>query len=955
MEIISEKRIEQQIIENGFKLLGQIPVNDEDYEKLLSFTKTRISNMVMSALPNPSLMISVALVQIAIRHYKEGKYWRCFLEAIDEDVSASRLNYLGQIFSRTIKKYGLFEMRRDNNSSQMYVENIKAHAFVTNYYMPGFFDFSYAFFENNLFRELSDDLNDDLDALSSFMSKTLQSNGDEFGSDDSGKKAAKTYKLLKSTRAVFSQGRADTIYSNFFPVLSLIDKYYYDDEVPVLPQNRFERLFVEWCRAREVKEHIKKTHGITARHVYSNKPFIHVDVEKEYSFLVIPAQKFRNEDCSGKVSVDVTINGNTVRKELDLYRSFGIYISEELVIPIPDIFDRIELIITSNCEKKYIFPSSNYRIFNQDWESKEKFSKGHNYLLVKSGIDVLWSNDHDLIDQTNTYIHWNYYSANISEDSVCYIGNKPISIIGEFSKEPIFEKEIESFSVFDEHGKKILPVRSHPSFSFVVDKQKLNGTILSVNQKRYAIRNIQEKSVYEWPEDKNKYAISLVLEDILPYVDNVYRIYIDVPGETNKKICEYVLLRDFRYSLDKANYVYADEGYIHIQKSGHELISPNVNWKLDFENKDIASYVFPITDDLDSIGFSIKLDDHLFNISIVVRKFMYGFSLTSMTSKKTDYLWYTDLGETLYVQIPNGMDVFANWGRDTSRKYFGEEIGNSIFRIDISEIKRKIKTEYKIRAQYINIGYIDNKPRHIALPVIFRNVVVDPFFKLNVEEGSLYTDIGIKGDAELFLSVKHHNTDEYIVTDMPLKSGKNFIPELEETGFYDFFPYMEEPDEFGFESEKTELKRLIGVGYVDINNLVNCRLVIENVLTDEENLLLDYRYYVQIYEKIEEDLYTGSFYRVQTENKKAIWSTAKPFGRVRITVYQKDEEIKFSLAMYSKNEEEWLTPYYDKLRHFILGCDNKILETTTDYNRFIPLEEDYTEYIVDMNKLRRIR
>ena len=72
-------------------------------------------------------------------------------------------------------------------------------------------------------------------------------------------------------------------------------------------------------------------------------------------------------------------------------------------------------------------------------------------------------------------------------------------------------------------------------------------------------------------------------------------------------------------------------------------------------------------------------------------------------------------------------------------------------------------------------------------------------------------------------------------------------------------------------------------------------------------------------------------------------------------IYQKDEDIKFTLEMYSKDEEDWLSLYYDRQRHFLLGCDNKLLDTTTEYDRFVPLDEDFTEYIVDVSKLRRVR
>ena len=130
---------------------------------------------------------------------------------------------------------------------------------------------------------------------------------------------------------------------------------------------------------------------------------------------------------------------------------------------------------------------------------------------------------------------------------------------------------------------------------------------------------------------------------------------------------------------------------------------------------------------------------------------------------------------------------------------------------------------------------------------------------------------------------------------------------------------------------------------------------IKDILVDEDSLSLCYRYLVHTVEKIEEDEYTGAFFRVELKDGREDWTTRRLFGKVKVHVYQKDEDLKFSLTMYSKDEEDWMPPYYDNQRSIILGCDNRLIYTTKDYSRFIPLEEDYTEYIVDLEKLRRIK
>lgn len=49
--------------------------------------------------------------------------------------------------------------------------------------------------------------------------------------------------------------------------------------------------------------------------------------------------------------------------------------------------------------------------------------------------------DEGIIIEREQYEEWEQYKLNIADDSICYINNKPLTIIGEFSKEPIFEKK----------------------------------------------------------------------------------------------------------------------------------------------------------------------------------------------------------------------------------------------------------------------------------------------------------------------------------------------------------------------------------------------------------------------------------------------------------------------------------------------------------------------------------
>ena len=398
--MISETRIKEEIKENNYILFCQVSVDDEDYKQLIDYARMRVKGISLSILPHPDLILSLALVQVAIRRYNEGKFWKCFLEEIGFEVSSAKLNYAGQIFIKTVREYGLFEYKREGNTSQMYVESIKTHAFITNAYMEGFFDFSYAFFENNLFRSLSDDLRDDLEELAVFMESTLKSGKEDSISGDDLNKASKSYKLLKSTRAVFAYCDQNILFEIYRPILAMIDAYFYDNIIPEACQNRYETGFKKWCDSKQDGEKESSKRGTDTRRIYSHKPYIKVMVDKEYSFIVVPPQKFRTTECDGSAVVNITISGYKKVVPLELYKSFGIYISEEIQVPIPGVFEDIVVDINGIDGRYYKYPSSNYRVFNDDWKSISKLCPGHNYLLVRKDITVSWNDDSVLIDST---------------------------------------------------------------------------------------------------------------------------------------------------------------------------------------------------------------------------------------------------------------------------------------------------------------------------------------------------------------------------------------------------------------------------------------------------------------------------------------------------------------------------------------------------------------------------
>ena len=958
---LKNEYIAEIIQQNNIKLLGQIEVSDLEYKELIDFISVKVNNLHMPTIPNADLMLSLALVQVAIRRYKDGRFWPCFEEELGYPVPSARLNYIGKIFFKTIKQYDLFIPRTDDGDFQ-YVEYIKAHAFVTNYYMQGFYDFSYAYYENNLFRQLnSDSIEEDFEDLSLFMETTLSNKNDNIVESGSNR-AAKSYKLLKSTRTTFAICDSKSIRKLFMPILKLIDNYFYDNEIPQISKNRYEEAFIEWCRIQDSKNNQRNDKQTRVRKEFSHKPYISVNVDKEFSHIVIPPQKFRDEDCEGCANAVIEINGYEENIELDVYKSFGLYITEEKHIPIPSIFDSINITIKTLSEKHYHIPASNYRIFDRQWKYRTRFDIGYNYILVRHGVPTKWENNQDEIDSYDGYKNWNYFSAKINEESIFYIGNKPISIIGEFSAEPIFERKIEHFRALDKNGNEIIVSREHPAISFVVEKEKLNGSVLNINGIRYQLENIKEKICYDWPEDKKKFAVSVPLNMVLPIEDKQYDVLLDVPGEGNKKLCQYLLLKKFDCRFNKPRYTYDKTATLKITKGDCIFDITDELWEIESEFEKSISYTIPLETSPETAEL-ILYSYNEYRIVMPIRVFKYGFSATSMKSQRDEYIWHTKLKETLYVKIPGAKSVSAYYGKLDMFKFEGALVDTDTFRIDISEFVRKINEDSKITYHYITLEYEDNAKRKLGLPVIYRQTVIKPYFKLFLEDEVPYIDVDIKGNSNVFVDIKTLNGD-MIVAKKPIVNGKNTFPELSKDDYYNFNPFIEEGGKFAFNITREYMQPLSNVGCIDLDNLEKCELVIKTLSAEENILPLNYEYHLNLIEKEDDITYIGSLIGLKLEghskNGKARYEkdsegkvVRKKLGKVHAFVTRIEDELSVSLQAFSYEDEDWYSMYYDKNTKALIHIDDPILNSK-EIDRFIELDEFSANTSFDIN-VSRIR
>ena len=923
--------IQSAIQDSGIKLLGQIQISEEEYAELLAYSKDRINNLQIRTTSPCDLYLSVFLVQVAIRRYTDGNYWEYFKEEINNPtLSSAKTNNIGRVFVATLKHYHLFQISRDKYANNAFVENIKAHAYVPNNYLDGYFDFIFAFYEKNLLRQLPDDITEDFIEMSYFFENSLSSSGDSVSLMSVDNRPSKSYRLLKATRSLFATGDVTAVSNILYDHLKMVDDYF-DDKQPN-DSNRFSVAFSKWIeKTNEIKE--AKLKG-DRKHsgVFYRKPYFTIDRGNGYASLVIPKQKIREDDLRGSVYALVSVNGKADTYTLNIYRAFGVYVTEEKRIPIDDVFAEYSVSIVSGKTRKFEIESKSYRIFDEDYYEISKLRKGQNYILVSKGSIIKGEKP---VYINRDFDEWDEYSfGKINEKSVLYINECPISMTGSFTVGANFENLVEGVTFYSDN-KPIKAAYNHPIVSFKVPSSLIGGTLIRCNNSKHFIEYVAT-SIVDLPDEVETKGVTIILEDILEDKEGMYLIELDEPGKSNKTICKYLLFKDFKCELDKKWYVFDDEAIIDLN-SNYEIVPINC-----YKDSSTNRFIFDLHNQTGVAEFSIKLNNTQFLFNVEINTFKHGFE-GALTPSKPDYLWHTDLKNDFNVLIPGASKAFLLYEKNNNIGINGRKKGveenNGLFKFDLTDLNQEIHNNANGTNAIRFFFEADKKYLFELYDVLFHNKVI----KANMifdEESGVKVDVDYKGNYDLVIQIIDQNTNETIA-EKTVNNGVNNFDDVSPDGIYTMKIFEREGDAFGFFAELKEIcEPQYGLGIVNSKTISKCKVAINGVTNNDTVLDFDYNYSILHLEMIDEITFKGKL--VEQEKKKDFLGPSRVVLDNVLVECTNEEGVLSVLSIKYEYDEDIFEPlYYDCNEHRLLDCDSL---SSNDYSRYIPLFDDSTVY-----------
>lgn len=917
-----------KIKEGKIRLLGQIDVSNDEYDELIIILNKYIRNMDMQQRVKSNIYISMALVQIAIRYFKEGRYWDCF-EELGINASSAKKHYLGEVFLETLKEYGLFIIDSDVSYMQI-VENIKAHTFIPNEYMDDYFLFLFSFYDKNLFRQLDDQIENEIEGLKACINENLVRNN-SLKLAKIGTNSVKTYRLLNATKFVIAQNDANFIQNLIMPHLKLLDSYYYDDLLPKT-EDRYSRGFIKWINDKENEEILERNKFKSKHNHFSRRPYFVFNEQTNKSQLIIPEQKFIQEDILSNNAIFI----NNKKYQFDLYRTFGGIASEVITINEVNPFKNysIEIPATSH---NFNIPQKNYRIFDSEWIEIPKIKKGICNILVKSESKVKISNGETIYEDLQKDIM--KYQVIVHEKTCIYIDDKVESISGEFKEEYIFNYIFKEYEVYKDMKleQKLQSCYKHPVLRLNLEEHVINGCILSCNNKKFKLSEIA--NIYD--TDYKTKNIEIYLHNFLENEDGLYEIYLSEPAKTKRHLVSYVLISKLKFHTDKSIYIYSNQAKIEVE-NGYNLEGINCT----SENNTI--FTFNLNEKYSIAIFKLKLRDRIFFISLSVKVFKYYLN-KQWNIERPEYIWYDDLENELYFKIPG--ITRANLFFYKKNKLTGISQNNSVFKFDITSFRHEIEDK-NLKKVKLFLEFYDEKRRYEeSIDILKENWINKIRLIKDGSDTSVKLEVDFLGKNVLCIDIKENVSENCIISKKEISNGLNDMPELDFKQLYKMCIYDLISDEFGFGEEYKYKFTIRKIGAIDYQDISNCNLYIKGIIHENVNLKFNREYMIFNLIKIDNNKYKGKIkYKIHQYNKKRnFWNqSATDIKSIILDIKNGDMFIE----AYSKDAGNWCDIWYDSEQKILIEPDNDLLyESFSKHrDRLSSLNEENTQFNIDIRR-----
>ncbi len=890
-------------------LIGRIELSDEEFLLLMKnyFIDTckRIIN-IKNPIIAPNIMLTVGLVQIAIRSY-DSNYWGKVADEIGvESITVPQQAKIGKIVSQTLIKYGKAYIEEGE-----YVKNILMHAFIVDNFAFDFFEYLFQFYNLDLERSISDSCEEEAryicDAIKNPYSKRQQ-----MLSDYSGLSVYAANDYCKNVIAAS---------------LSAINNSFWDLSVNVddMPIRLYDK-FILWKNNekgefRRVKN--KKERDEDSYRKFFNSPQLVCSFSNDFSNdlqfeIVLPKQLLQNTAKENR-NIYWRVSNNLSVKE---YRcivkegSFGLktngfsfFIDEKEVF----LAHTFELVDNGEVIKKFRWDNRKICVFNEIGNNVnvESISDGEYIGFSLPSINV----KSEAIEDSYNIKGLTYYQFNFRAGDILYVPEEANYYIGDvpqrgFSNDGLLKE------VFVEIGESKLPIYSRiPALVINIEDERYNGTALIVNGNKIRVTDLKAIDIKNAHLLGQKYYY-FDLSNISGIKSGINSVDVDIPGTNRGKKLDFFYLKDFQFSFEDAPYIYKTRGTLctnyKIEKKTIIAEMAEENKYMDFEFIDLENNIFKCP---------LLVGNNTYYINFKIPMLLLSFDRMKWTFYRPEDYWYADIPRMIYLSYP-AKTIKLELVEDNREKniFTYDKRNDGIIECDLTKLKSYIGPSHTKKMVH-NIRLLDDNNNFDFIRIVNHSVFKNVELITDIDDGAITGIFDILGKGSYYADILFQG--KLICDKQPLNNERQIVVKTEiRTGYYDVILYEGEEEEDSFDeinyhivgTLKKNLRNPADITgeCIELKYLtyINDGTVVRNISVSDK-----LQNYIHIDKKLDQHTYEGTlivaFHNTDIRDVKKVRMTIPKLNKINyLMVDFLDEYDEIDNLLYDNYSECVATPEY---------------------------------------------
>ena len=928
----------EKAVSKGKKLLGDIPLSEQEYSALIEVTRLRLKALRSARFScQDDIVLAVALVRVGTREYKSGNYWSRFEESLGLKLTILDMQNIGRIFLNTLRNRGLYIYQGDENSKNQYVMNVLIHGIVPDDYIADFFDFVFSFYDVNLSRDASVNFRVDLSYLLTFIAESISKSGqrDEIKVVATGK-PTKVYRLRKATKIALTQfeRRAKNLIRR---MVRLIDAKYWDGDLPRKPSSRFTKQFILWSQTSEKFSLLSNEHSRARQkgEKQYTSPYYRCDLNSGKVFLNVPPQKMKKEEYSDQTYALVQIGSHTRTVQLAAYAIIGGYKSEETEILLWDdqIFQPFTVTIFFGKERVFRYSGQDHVIVDKSGKQISSLRTGLNFILARPDVML----DSDAIQDRRDFGNYVRYDLAIDEDSIVLIDGIPFTG-SEKIKEGLGKGGMLSgVRASNTDYPSVAVYNRHPKLLFKTKTKDLNGIGIVLNGRRHRLIDVPETSrrIFDLTDGSGGCGVQLEIESLAEQANGYYEAVVDLPAEYRREPERYLLLAGLEYSFDGAPYVFTDRAVLCLSDS-HSLKPINA------QPKGSNEFVIMLDSSLTTAQFKTVFGSVEWFVGFTVPNLRWKLGKGEWRIDKADDIWHSEFDGELLMDFPFAGNLELTLNRDPETKLAGQYChSDHVFKFDVAKYRGRI-VENRSR-HFLELRFDDCKIEFMS--VLSRCFVQFGVLSGDFAAGEINGRFEIAGRAAAVADVFCLTTGKMIAENIEIRDGKLCVKKDFLQGRYQVTVYELEQDEFGLGLNRLQIykKELDLVDPYDLSDRV---MRVHAVLSGIFVRRFTRNYFVEGLTKAERPgAYFGRLYYLTNRNEKVV---SQDLNLVRLEFSSFENLTRAHIK--GLLEGEWEDILYDENRRELVMVEDQSLPKRIAYRRYRMLAEDESEFKVELKR-----